>query len=757
MKKKPKKNKNYTDYNKSYNKSYNNYIFLIAIILLGFIVRLFTYSQVFEPGRIVFLETDPYYHMWRVFSYISTFPGTFLFEPYINYPYGSLVGWPPLFDQTIAFISIVLGSGKPGMHLVESVGAFMPVMLGVFSIISVYYITKEIFNEKIALYSSFLLAVLPAHAQISFLGFTDHHIAEVLLSVLSYMFFIKSLKGCSRKFAVISGIAIGVSFLTWLGAPIFIGILLSYAVIQFILDKKYAAQSGYLVETGVISFLTAFLVILLFYIWTPWQHIITAGTLSYFQLIYVAFSAAIIFFLGLLSKLMKNQKWYYYPLLIVLLSVFIFLFFIIGFPSFYESLSGGIGYLLRDSPALKQISEAQPLFYTFNGIFLGWQVFDNPVWYSFTFSFYIAIIGFVLLIWILYSRQPDAGKLFFVIWTVIVLFLALQQRRFTYTLSVNVAILSGFFIDKSIDKVSSLSLKSFKNVAVKNAAVAGIFIVFSLVLVIPNIEGSYGLSQSPPKPSDDWYDSLVWLKENTPQYGVMTWWDYGNWILYISKHPVVANNFQIGGDDAARFFLSPDETAANAIMDMRKARYVVVDRRMGLNKFIQGNQLVIRGAFTAVTSFADKDIAMYLDKSNLPNENYFQTMYAKMHVFDGNGLKNYRMIYESNETQYDLFDKPTSNIKIFEYVKGAKIAGNATSKIVSLSGKIITNQKRIYDYTQRTTANEHGYFEFTVPYSSDAPYGTRLLQGYELKYDNSSISINISENDVLNGNTRMVN
>ena len=112
------------------------------------------------------------------------------------------------------------------------------------------------------------------------------------------------------------------------------------------------------------------------------------------------------------------------------------------------------------------------------------------------------------------------------------------------------------------------------------------------------------MAQSPPKPSDDWYDSLIWLRENTPdpgktpQYGIMTWWDYGNWILYISKRPVVANNFQIGGDEAARFFIEPDEALANKIMDMRKARYVVVDRRMGLNKFIRTEiKPVLKGTF----------------------------------------------------------------------------------------------------------------------------------------------------------------
>lgn len=143
---------------------------------------------------------------------------------------------------------------------------------------------------------------------------------------------------------------------------------------------------------------------------------------------------------------------------------------------------------------------------------------------------------------------------------------------------------------------------------------------------------------------------------------------------------------------------------------------------------------------------------MYFDQSNLPNENYFHTMYARLHVFDGSGLENYRMVYESNETHYDIFGKPARNIKIFEYVKGAKIAGKVSHKeTVSLSGTIITNQRRMFEYAQQVKADEKGDFEFTVPYSIDDPYETRLLKSYELIYGNSSRSVPVSENDILNG------
>jgi len=102
-----------------------------------------------------------------------------------------------------------------------------------------------------------------------------------------------------------------------------------------------------------------------------------------------------------------------------------------------------------------------------------------------------------------------------------------------------------FYILNNINIISKI-----KAYGVKSGHIA---LIILAVLVIPNAIQAYNMVQTAPKPSDDWYDSLIWLRENTPdpgkppQYGIMTWWNYGNWILYISKRPVVANNFQIGG------------------------------------------------------------------------------------------------------------------------------------------------------------------------------------------------------------------
>ena len=110
-----------------------------------------------------------------------------------------------------------------------------------------------------------------------------------------------------------------------------------------------------------------------------------------------------------------------------------------------------------------------------------------------------------------------------------------------------------------------------------------------------------------------WQESLNWLKTSspetsyylqpseTPEYGVLSWWDYGNWIVYISKRPAVSNNFQTGVEDSAHFFTTDSEQEAKAIMEKLKVKYVITDT------------LMANGKFGAIVELAGKDIENYYD------------------------------------------------------------------------------------------------------------------------------------------------
>jgi dolichyl-diphosphooligosaccharide--protein glycosyltransferase len=599
-------------------------IVLSILFLIAFFVRMITYSSIFVGNNVRFLEFDPFYHMRRVVSFAVNFPHIWSFDTYIDYPYGNAPGWPPLYDWTIALISNIIGLGHPSRHLIETVGVYFPVFIGSLSVIVIYFLSKDIFsgrkngeNWKIGVISGLLLAVIPAFTQVSFLGFVDHHVAEVLLSTTIYLFFLKALNADNSnkrfKFLFIAGLVLILAILTLPDVPIFIGIILAYIVVQSIVDKNYRYLSMII---GTILILCVGLYIL--------------------------------------------------------------------FPETYQNLSSGIGFLLKDSTLSQQVKETQPLFFTFEGTFtLG------PAWYAFNTALYIAIAGIILIFIRVAKRSLELTKarVMFLVWTLIVLVLNLYQTRFIYLFAVNIVILCAYLISELIGS--------------RKTDIKIIGIILFIAILVPSIQTNNIMRQYPLMLSNDWFTSLQWLKDNTPnpinggnndsnnsinngsnsnvddilnipskdrvpEYGIMSWWDYGNYILYLSERPVVANNFQLGAEDSAKFLASENESSANQIMNKRKAKYVIVDYGSGLNVLRSGNTLSIRGSWISVAFLLGKDLNYYLD-NGIPNQNYLNTTYARLYLFDGKGMENYKLIYKSPTRYPDIFNRPIEEIKIFQY------------------------------------------------------------------------------------------
>jgi asparagine N-glycosylation enzyme membrane subunit Stt3 len=125
----------------------NEIIICIILFLIAFGIRMITYYSIFVGNNIRFLEFDPFYHMRRVVSFTQFFPWTWNFDTFLNFPYGSVVGWPPIFDWTIALLANIVGLGHPNRYLIETVGVYFPAFLGSLSVVAVYFIGKEIFGD----------------------------------------------------------------------------------------------------------------------------------------------------------------------------------------------------------------------------------------------------------------------------------------------------------------------------------------------------------------------------------------------------------------------------------------------------------------------------------------------------------------------------------------------------------------------------------------------------------------------------------
>jgi dolichyl-diphosphooligosaccharide--protein glycosyltransferase len=756
-------------------------LFVVFVVALYLRITL-PYAHSIQAGSILISDFDPYYHL-RIGEYtIQHFPNVLAFDPYVDFPNGFWIGWPPLYD----FLASAYAMAAMALfHVDYQVGvATFPAVLGALAILPVYYITKLIFDWKAGIVAAALLTVIPANLLRSMVGNLNHHVAaEVLFPALLLLFFMLALKGeltfqkvrvlaFTREdkrtvlWAVLAGVFVTALLLTWLGGFLFLGIIGAFAIVQFSIYHWKRERSDNLTIVSITMLIVSLVTLLPVSLSSHFGMTIDTLHLSLFQPLLLAVLLVIFGLFGLLAYYLRNSRRALYPLTICALLVVGFLGFYLLRPDLATTVFTGYGFFTQ-SGVLKTISEAQPLLWGSSGFQL------NTVASYFQVLLFVAIIGLAVLGYRVYKKQDEAALLLLV-WSVFAFAITVMQTRFTFLLSANVAILSGFVIVWVMDTLVSKAYGALFNVhdastvrhlfgrEIKYTQLLGVFLVV-LVLLLPSINVTTAYAKSSQEISSDWAESLQWMKVNTmqtsnfnvssdqiPEYGVLSWWDYGNWIIWFGHRPAVANNFQTGVSDAAQFFTSQNESDTVSIVQNRNVKYVMTDYEIAdyQGKFqaialLSGNG--VEKYFTTQYYYANGSLKQY----SAPNEEYYNTTVFRLQFYDGNGYSHYRLVHESPSSVGTFGGTEIKYVKTFEYVNGTKITvrgnGNAT-----LSLNVTTNQNRTFNYTQSAVIN--GTHTFVVPYSTNwTAYGMQTGDAYNVTVGNSTKSIVVSESDVTSG------
>ena len=260
---------------------------LVAILLLIFFgVALYLrvalpYDQVFVGDVIKFNTNDAYYYLRQIDNLVHNFPHLISFDPYLNYPTGLPLGPLNFFVYLLGGIIWLIGLGSPSAHMVDTISAYFPAVLGALTVIPVYFIGKALFDRRVGILAAALTAILPGEfLGRSILGVTDRDALEILLTSLTMLFLILAIKSAREKqltfrhlnirnlsvltrpiiYSLLSGILLGLSVLTWRGTFLFVLIILAYIVIRSILDHLKHESFDYLSFVGIITFLVALLI-----------------------------------------------------------------------------------------------------------------------------------------------------------------------------------------------------------------------------------------------------------------------------------------------------------------------------------------------------------------------------------------------------------------------------------------------------------------------------------------------------------------
>jgi len=718
---------------------------LLGIVLFGLLLRLFAGRDSLTENGILLPGYDEYYHMRRILYTVNNFPHTLWFDSYLNYPHGLNITWPPLFDLVSAALSLALGQHTQGG--VEMVSSFVPVIIGIMAIVVVYFLVKELFDSKVALLAGFMTALAPYYLLYTMFAATDHHCLEVLLQLCSLLFIAMALTRSDKMyiFAALAGITMAALAYTWQGADVYLGIFLVFAAVKMTVDLKNGTSSRKTAVTLLAAYGLALILVLPFWsaVWLSPSFLGLAGMI-------VALSIMLA-----LSYLLAKRKapWQAFPLGVLILALVFAIFSqplgeLFGLGPLIQS---GFGYLWGGE-MIGKIGEAEPL------------VYDAETFYAVVFSglglnllFSLAGIAASMI----YIRRAEGGKrqgqLLLLVWAIFALLLTLGQSRFLYLSTIAMGVLISILFFQALHLVEKFMDDR------KQKAPKGLALILFLILILPTMADTISFAQStPPAVAGDWDQSLVWLKdnsnatsfydrpENVPEYSVMSWWDYGNWILYLAKRPVVANNFQTGWEDAARFYLSESEEKATAVLDARGSKYILTDYNL------------IYGKLPALTTWARENLYSYIkfedygsEVAAIPTQRLFNTTLARLYFFDGAGTGHFRLIYESATFMGDR--PPKSKVKIFEYVPGAliRIKTGPEQRVGALLN-MTSNQGRAFSYVNEAIPKDDA-LEIRVPYSTERRYETHAQSPY-LIFSGSEAGVktqnlDVSEHDVLEGKT----
>ncbi len=667
-----------------------------------FLRSFFSYDQVFLADYVRFRGTDAWYHLRLVENLLGHFPHSITFDPYLHHPAGGPVTVAPLFDLGLAFLAWIVGFGQPSAELIDTLAAWYPAVLGALVTLPVYLAGHLLWGRPAGVVAAALIAFLPGRfLERSLLGSTDHHVAEVMWSSWCLMFLLAALgvtrdtvspqetasaRETDRMFrrrsigwSVLAGLALAAYLLSWRSGTALPILLLSWILVQVVVDLRADRSSRYLVPAVIPALLSALVAIL------PWidghrvparQAVVLVATLLASG---VAIGAADWIHrwrqqhrLTQHHRRRPSHRKRFLPWVLLTLIALVGIMPWFAMPRQTEELVHLFRRLEPTEWGLT-VAEMRPL-----------QADDSAVaalWREFHTAAITAGLGLALVLWQAWRRgRPETILL--LVWSLAMLSASLAQRRFTYYLVVVVALLSAgtvcalwsAFWRWQSQRADNQQHRQQQHNQRQYSQQRSLALTLALALLLaPNVSQAMSQARKPSGPDPAWHAALSWLRSNSPDpaepgfytalyprqdpsqataspitYGVMSWWDRGFWLMRIARRSPIANPQGYGITTAAAFYLAQEESAAQRMLADAGARYVIVDNAMPIRQ-IGGSEIGI-GTVASMATWHQQPVENLVERYEIRAQdgswrpvffyypNYFRSMAPRLQTFSGQAV-----------------------------------------------------------------------------------------------------------------------
>jgi dolichyl-diphosphooligosaccharide--protein glycosyltransferase len=652
------------------------HLLIIGILSLSFSISFLVRSQAADYGWEL-NEFDPFFN-YRATQYIVDNGINAYFDWNDDrswYPIGRDVSQTSqvVLHVTAAVTYWIFGEG---MELYDFTILF-PVIFGSLSTIVIFALVRVIGGTTAGLFSALLFSVsLPLIVRGS-IGWFKSEPLGLFFGILALYFLLSGLNSKNKQIAIIkliaAGITVPLSISAWGGSQFFIiPIGIFFLTLPFV-------RSDHKFIMWVIPLFTAivFLVSLSFERLSS-NFIFGLGGAS--LLIPTIFVIACIFIQSKSNENKKTRNGLLFLAVILIIGASILIINadteFLPLPS-YRYLNAINPFLTTSVPLVDSVAEHA----------------STTISQSFFFHSILMIFA-GLGIWLIIKNHKIKNSilikndmvLFSLIFGLIGIYVSSAFVRLEVFASISLIILSSIGLSILVkDVLNNTEDKKFKNLIIKSSFFVGIMILLVLPISFPEGGNWVTAAKLPPTilnggsaypvSTNDWTESMEWIKNNTPKDAVIaSWWDYGYWISTLAERASIADNSTVYTNiiqNLAQMLMSSPDQAWKMLIDMQ-ADYVVVfvsGQRLAVDNDDQALYVLQGGGDESKKQWfiriAEEPLTKYLESDGMSGNDHFwnETLLGKMFPFTPLAYVNFQTNQQSATYQPEFTPVYVKDIK----------------------------------------------------------------------------------------------
>ncbi|HET9009490.1 MAG TPA: STT3 domain-containing protein [Nitrosarchaeum sp.] len=635
------------------------HLLIVGVLSLSFSISFLVRSQAADYGWEL-NEFDPFFN-YRATQYIvdNGVNAYFQWDDDLSwYPHGRDVSQTSqvVLHMTTAFTYWVFGGD---MELYDFTILF-PVIFGSLSTIVIFALVRVIGGTTAGLFSALFFSVSLPLILRGTIGWFKSEPLGLFFGLLAIYFLLSGINSTNKKIAIIkliaAGITVPLSISAWGGSQFFI-----IPIGIFFLTLPFVRSDHKFIIWAIPLFTTTTILISSSFERLSSSFIFGLGGAS--LIIPTIFIIACIF---IQSKSTKNKTrnglLFLASILIVGTSILAINAYTEFFPlPSYRYLNAINPFLITSDPLIDSVAEHA----------------STTIQQSFLFHSILMIFA-GLGIWLIIKNYQTKNSsfikndmiLFSLIFGLIGIYVSSAFVRLEVFASLSLIILSSLGLSILIKEIlNNTENKKLKNLIIKFSFLAGILILLIIPISFPTTGNWVTAAKTPPTilnggtaypvSTNDWLESMAWIKNNTPKDAVIaSWWDYGYWISTLGERATIADNSTLNDSiikNIAKMFFSSPEESWHILNDMQ-ADYVVVfvsGQRLGVDNEGQALYVLQGGGDESKKQWfiriAEKPLEQYLQSDGISGTDLFwnDTMLGKMFPFTPLAYVNFQTNQQS--------------------------------------------------------------------------------------------------------------